>query len=59
MAVKCMTQMPAPPSATAPVASHASGFGDVRAWAAHRSPNIDPMTDIAYASVGVTHPWLN
>ncbi|MFE7798117.1 hypothetical protein [Nocardia sp. NPDC057440] len=41
-----MTQIPAPPRATAAAMSQPAGQYDDRACTAHRRPSIDPATDM-------------
>ncbi len=58
MAMKCMSQMPVPPIATAASNSQRARLApvDSRARVASTRPSNEPRNDITYASVGLIHP---
>lgn len=58
MAMKCMTQMPVPPMEMAAPSSQRTRAPprEACACAVSRSPSIEPMQDMTYASNGVISP---
>ncbi|GGM64739.1 hypothetical protein GCM10010106_08330 [Thermopolyspora flexuosa] len=59
IAMKCITQMPVPPRASAEPASRRTRAAPsvLRARAANSNPSREPTTDMAYPSKGVINPW--